>query len=451
MNDPEAPPPERDQTGLPASLFKEMVDATANPFLVVDPRGTFVFASRSVTPLIGWEPTELIGTNLADHLPSDELERAARAFEEVRTVGRTDYSIPMIFRINTKHHGPRWFEVGAIAPPFISYDGLALRLRSWEHNHHFNQFLAALSGSAPFSEVAEHLCRSISLSLGVEGALIHYGFDGYEFRWTDGAGVSRACAPSDGGPWHRAALTNQQVNATLADLPPRARVPAEEAGLAGVWCVPLPISSQLPPAVLSVWRRFPGPPLLGHQMGLESQASYAQLAIQKWIEHQRLIHIAGHDGLTGVANRATFRERLAEALAIGEGELAVAFCDLDAFKPINDTHGHHVGDQVLVQVADRLRTALRVGDDLARLGGDEFTVLLRNVSDEAAANHLAERMLASMTAPLHIDDLEITIGLSIGIALVSPGLTADTLLALADGALYEAKRNGGCQARVARR
>lgn len=129
----------------------------------------------------------------------------------------------------------------------------------------------------------------------------------------------------------------------------------------------------------------------------------------------------------------------------------MAFCDLDAFKPINDTHGHHVGDQVLVQVADRLRTALRVGDDLARLGGDEFTVLLRNVSDEASANHLAERMLASMATPLYIDDLAITIGLSIGIALVTPGLTADTLLALADGALYEAKRNGGCQACIAQR
>ncbi len=451
MSDPHAQPPERDHLDLPASVFRELVEATAYPFLVVDEQGTFVFASRSVSALLGWEPRDLIGTNLTEYLPPDELERAAIAFGEVRTAGRSDYSIPMIFRINTKHHGTRWFEVGAIAPHLVSFNGLALRLRSWEHNHHFNLFLAALTGSAPFSEVAEHLCRSITLSLGVEGALIHYGFDGYEFRWTDGAGVSRACAPSTEGPWHRAALTNQQVNATLEDLPPRARIPAEEAGLAGVWSVPLTVSSHLPPAVLSVWRRFPGPPLLGHQMGLDSQARYAQLAIQKWVEHQRLIHIAGHDGLTGVANRATFRERLAEALAIGEGELAVAFCDLDAFKPINDTHGHHVGDQVLVQVADRLRTALRVGDDLARLGGDEFTVLLRNVSDEASANHLAERMLASMATPLYIDDLAITIGLSIGIALVTPGLTADTLLALADGALYEAKRNGGCQACIAQR
>lgn len=436
---------------VPDRLFRALVDATAHPFLVLAPDGTILYAGASITDLLGWHPDELVGANMVDFLPPDEVERAAAAFDQVRQVDHRAQSIPMVFRILTSDGTPMWCEVGALAGASIGFDGLALRLRSWTHNHHFNLFLGALSGSAPFSEVCEHLCQSIALTLQLSGALIHHGFDGYEFRWTDGVGVPRACAPADAGPWHRAALTGRQVNATLEDLPPRARVPAEEAGLAGVWCVPVHVTDQLPPAVLSVWRSDTSPPLLGHQMGLELQARYVQLAIQKWIEHQRLVHIAGHDGLTGVANRANFRERLAEALAIGEGDLAVAFCDLDAFKPINDAHGHHVGDQVLVQVADRLRAALRVGDDLARIGGDEFTVLMRNVPDDDAAQHLADRMLAATTEPFVVDGRELRIGLSIGIALVTPDLSADTLLALADAALYQAKRDGGGRAHVAHR
>ena len=432
-----------DPLRVPESLFRAIVDSTAHPFVVVSLDGTIQYAGESIVTLLGWKPADMVGHNVVDFIPPDEVDRALAAFAQVQITEGRATSIPMAFRLLNSDGTSTWCEVAAISAQSTRQHDLILRLRSWEHNFHFNQFLGALSGADPFSEVCEHLCRSIIPTLQVAGALIHHGFDGYEFRWTDGAGVPKACVPTDAGPWHRAALTGEQVNATIDDLPPRARIPAEEAGLAGVWCIPIEVSPKLPPAVLSVWRHDDAEPLLGHQMGLELQARYAQLAIQKWIEHQRLIHLAGHDSLTGVANRATFRERLAEALAIGEGELAVAFCDLDAFKPINDAHGHQVGDQVLVQVAERLRSALRAGDDLARLGGDEFTVLLRRVPDPTTANHLAERMLATMATPFEVGGLRLRLGLSIGIALVAPGLTADSLLGLADGALYQAKHQGG--------
>lgn len=448
-------PSSSDESGSPLRvpdwLFRSIIDATSNPFVVVKLDGTIVYVSRSITDLLGWKPDEMMDTNIVDYLPPDELDRAAVAFNQVQiTTGRPE-SIPMVFQVLSSDGGSTWCEIGAVPSADLGYDGLALRLRPWNHNHHFNQFLSALNGSAPFSEVCEHLCRSIIPSLNVTGALIHYGFDGYEFCWTDGAEVPKACAPADSGPWHRAALTGRPVNATIEQLPPRARIPAEEAGLRGVWCIPVEISPKLPPAVLSVWRTDASEPLLGHQLGLEQQARYVQVAIQKWTEHQRLTHLAGRDGLTGVANRATFRECLAAALAIGEAELAVAFCDLDAFKPINDDYGHHVGDLVLVQVAERLRSALRMGDDLARIGGDEFTVLMRSVPDEETAQHLAERMLAAMAPPFEVDGLSLTIGLSIGIALVASDLTPDRLLALADSALYQAKRDGGGCACVAQR
>ena len=157
-------------------------------------------------------------------------------------------------------------------------------------------------------------------------------------------------------------------------------------------------------------------------------------------EHQRLRHLAGHDALTGVANRTQFRDRLAEALAIGERNLAVAFCDLDGFKAVNDTYGHPRGDTVLVEVAERLRTSLRVGDELARMGGDEFTVLVRDVMDPSGADHVVDRLLGALREPFLVDGTQVMLGISIGIALAGPGATADSLLARADEALYTVKR-----------
>ena len=133
----------------------------------------------------------------------------------------------------------------------------------------------------------------------------------------------------------------------------------------------------------------------------------------------------------------------------GNANFAVAFCDLDGFKPINDTYGHRVGDSVLVAVADRLRLSLRTGDDLARIGGDEFTVLLRNVPDADAARHVADRLLSAVREPFDASGDDVVLGMSVGVALARSGVTADGLLVAADEALYEVKRAGGGTAHVA--
>jgi diguanylate cyclase (GGDEF)-like protein/PAS domain S-box-containing protein len=430
---------------LPDALCRAIVDRTTHPFVVLDVDGVITYVSGTVQAISGWDPRDLVGRSMLEFLPVTELQKAADAFVELQHAAAEVESVPIVFEVLTPDGGSIWADVGALRIP--DFDGAVLRLRSWTHNHHFDLFLNALLGSRPFPEVAEHLCRSISLALHSAGALLHHGFDGFEFVGTDGAGVPLACAPFDCGPWHRAVLTEEPVYASVEDLPPRARLAAEEPGFQAIWCVPITMD-RLPPAALTVWRTEPGPPLLGLKSGLVTQSRYAQLAIQRWAEHQRLVHIAGHDSLTGVANRSSFRDRLAQALAIGEQNLAVAFCDLDAFKPVNDTYGHPTGDQVLVQVADRLRRSLRAGDELARVGGDEFTVLMRNVPDATAAQHLAERLLASTAEPFDANGHPVELGISVGVALVRWPSSADTLLALADAALYEAKQAGGNQACV---
>ncbi len=157
-------------------------------------------------------------------------------------------------------------------------------------------------------------------------------------------------------------------------------------------------------------------------------------------------HLAHHDALTGLPNRILFRERLHLAMTMAERDkyaLALMFIDLDEFKPINDTHGHDIGDGVLIECAERIRLCLRKPDSVARLGGDEFVVLLHKITDEQAALQVGEKVLESLHKPMTFDDLTVSAGASIGIALYPLHSTEeDGLLNCADFAMYEAKRNG---------
>jgi diguanylate cyclase (GGDEF)-like protein len=166
---------------------------------------------------------------------------------------------------------------------------------------------------------------------------------------------------------------------------------------------------------------------------------------------RRLHHQAYHDPLTGLANRALFRERLVAALTAHQHRgrpLAVLFADLDDFKLINDSYGHAMGDRVLRAIADRLRGCVDDAEMVARLGGDEFAVLLdHHPADAEPAGH---RILAALREPFLIDGRRVQVGASIGLVVPEPGehLSADALLRRADAAMYASKRRGkGAMAR----
>ena len=157
---------------------------------------------------------------------------------------------------------------------------------------------------------------------------------------------------------------------------------------------------------------------------------------------------ATHDPLTGLPNRALLADRLEMALAAArrtEVPVAVLFIDLDAFKDINDSSGHLLGDEVLVRVAGRLQTVVRDEDTVARFGGDEFVVLLPH-TDETVANEIAERLLATVREPMVFDGQRLHLSASIGVA-VSPPVEPSSLLQAADAAVYHAKSQGRGQVR----
>ncbi|WP_299443087.1 bifunctional diguanylate cyclase/phosphodiesterase [uncultured Phycicoccus sp.] len=159
---------------------------------------------------------------------------------------------------------------------------------------------------------------------------------------------------------------------------------------------------------------------------------------------EQLQHQAFHDSLTGLANRALFTDRLDHALMRrrNPGSAAVLFWDIDDFKHVNDTHGHSVGDRLLVVVADRLRGAFRPTDTVARLGGDEFAVLLEDI-DEESAQMVTHRVLEGLSAPIEVDGRVWTVHASVGIATAVAGeSTGEELLRNADIAMYWAKEQG---------
>jgi diguanylate cyclase (GGDEF)-like protein len=165
-------------------------------------------------------------------------------------------------------------------------------------------------------------------------------------------------------------------------------------------------------------------------------------------EKEALDRSAHSDPLTGIWNRRGMERELERILTTADlrqgARLAICMIDLDDFKPVNDVYGHAVGDQLLMEVARRMRGVLREDDLLARLGGDEFIAVLRGCASPDLAHRLADRLLQGLTAPFVFDHMQVRVGASIGIALDAAGSdeSLPSLLQRADQAMYEAK-NGG--------
>ncbi|MBU9831996.1 EAL domain-containing protein [Rahnella sp. FC061912-K] len=221
-----------------------------------------------------------------------------------------------------------------------------------------------------------------------------------------------------------------------ATFPPMSHSMAANSGVDNNWLALLVIVVTL--AILAIT-------LIISVLDGRMQARTSVLASSLAQANRELTQLALHDNLTKLPNRLLLEDRLGQAVqkaTRGESEFAVLFIDLDGFKAVNDAFGHHIGDQLLVSVTERLLSHLRASDTLARLGGDEF-VLLTEITEPTDASQLADKLVHLIARPFHVSRYELLVSASIGIAVYpGDGENERELMLNADAAMYHTKNSG---------
>ena len=429
----ERPPEPRVDLGRAVDHFRDLV-------VTFTPDTTITYGNDAVRDLLGYEPAEMVGRSIADFLHPDDLTRAV---EIVGLMG-TDESLvpvtPAIFRIRTADGDWRGLEV--LGQRVTDEGQVVIVGRRSGDRELLEEVLEHLTAGRPPLEVLALLPRFGTWRHPNERyAVVVTEVDG-DRRVIGGplpTGLDGVADGPPGSPFDRARTTLEDQRIDRADLPGEQRAVAGEAGISALWIRPVedPLTGEA--ALLVAASSQLGAPSEMHRYPLDLMARALRLVLQ-WRQHlHSLERLALHDALTGLANRARFWSAMRDAEATGH--VAVLYVDLDRFKPINDSHGHPVGDAVLVATAERLRASLRPTDLVARLGGDEFAALCPGVGSEAEAAQLADRVLDAVGRPVDVDGTRVEVSCSVGVA-VGPAGDAEDLLQAADAALYRAKRSG---------
>lgn len=361
----------------------------------------------------------------------------------------------------------------------MSVDAVGVTVRTMRGSAiHCNSWVVNVVNDDKLSAVLSEFARTMVTDFPIQGILDHLITRIVEVLPVSSAGVTlisseltpRYVAASDEsalrferlqtemrqGPCLSAYVSGEAVS--VSDLCRDERFPefapaAVASGLAAVFTFPLRHGDGRLGA-LDLYRDSPGP-LEAHDMEAaqtlaDVTAAYlinAQNREEARVTSDLFHHSALHDSLTGLPNRLLIRERLEHAVQRAKRShtnTAILFVDLDRFKYVNDTHGHQIGDELLLAVANRLSGLVRSGDTLARFSGDEFVFLCEDLQDATDVELLAERIHKTFVTPFRLSTSEVALTASVGIAFAGPGQAiSKELLARADMAMYQVKRQGG--------
>ncbi|GHG27430.1 hypothetical protein GCM10017784_20010 [Deinococcus indicus] len=448
-----------------------VVISEAEPVTGEGPR--VVYVNEAFTRMTGYAPEDIIGRT-PRILQGPASDRAV--LDRIRANLLSWTPVDEIIQNYSKDGTPIWVHLSIVPVPdargwfthWVSVQrDVTEDVQRERRDRTRRELLEMAAAGRPVEDLLDGLCRLIRLDLGnlIVTAWLRDGHlltlrasvnsDVDAIRSSEQQGIAQVDLRSDEGVSATVIRTRQPVivddiRSGHVTLHRGAREALLASELHAMWTLPV-LSSRADEPPLGVFTvfshepRMPAPPELA---ALQDLTGLASLLIERALAQTRMQRLAMYDSLTGLPNRALYLEYLTQALnrSSHTGErLAVGLLDLNRFKVINDTLGHSAGDELLAQVAQRLRSSFRPSDVIARMGGDEFTLILPFSSEKGVFRSGIEQLLNTcFQTPFQVKEQELFVTASLGVAFAPEhGTDAETLLSAADLAMYRAKRTGG--------
>jgi diguanylate cyclase (GGDEF)-like protein/PAS domain S-box-containing protein len=453
--------------------FRSIAEATQEWIWEMDPRGIYTFSSPAVDMILGYKPNDLLGKNCLDIVAPSTRQSVSELLR--RGAGEKRGWRDLILHFQHARGGIRWLENNAI--PLLDETGIVIGYRGvarditqrrlqQERIARLSRIQAVLSGINSTivrvrerSELFRESCR-IAVQQGgfrmawigsVEpGAMraLPLVWEGFDHGYLDEVGSALGGVLEDPGPVGKAIRYKKMVVANDIETDPHTVFKREALarGFRSLIAMPLMVADQVE-GVLVLYASETGFFDYEELKLLKDLAGDISFALDYIGKEEKLVYVSYYDTLTGLANRQLFFDRLAQALHQARAErreLAVMVIDLQRFKRVNDTLGRYAGDQVLKELASRLRRAITESATPARIGGDRFAVVVPNLPGPTMARWIDDWIVDSFAEPLMVDDIELRTSVKVGIALYpADAETAETLFVNAEAALNRAKVAAG--------